>query len=48
MFEYHCNCCGCDFFEEEGYEYAINAIVCPKCGATRFEGDNNDIIKEVK
>lgn len=44
--DYHCNCCGYDFFEEEGYEYAINAIVCPMCGATRYEGDDDTIIEE--
>lgn len=48
MFDYHCNCCGYDFFEEEGYEYAINAIVCPNCGATRFEGDDDTIIEETR
>lgn len=32
MFEYHCNCCGFDFFMEEGYDANLDAIVCPMCG----------------
>lgn len=44
MFDYHCKRCGYDFFEEEGY--VINAIVCPMCGATRYEGDDDTIIEE--
>lgn len=32
MFEYRCNCCGFDFFAEEGYDANLDAIVCPMCG----------------
>lgn len=46
--DYHCKRCGFDFFEAEGYEYAINAIVCPMCGATRFEEDGDDLIEEIR
>lgn len=48
MFDYHCIYCGYDFFEEEGYEYALDAIVCPNCGATRFEGDDGSLIEEIR
>lgn len=30
--DYHCNCCGFDFFMEEGYEPTLDAIICPMCG----------------
>lgn len=45
MFEYHCNCCGFDFFMEEGYDSNLDAIVCPMCGAIRY-GDVDDYIIE--
>ena len=46
MFNYHCNCCGFDFFMEEGYDETIDAIVCPQCEAKRYD-DNDDYIIEV-
>lgn len=30
--DYHCNCCGYDFFMEEGYNGKLDAIICPMCG----------------
>lgn len=45
MFEYHCNCCGYDFFMEEGYDSNLDAIVCPMCKAIRY-GDVDDYIIE--
>ena len=30
--DYHCNCCGYDFFMEEGYNADFDAIFCPVCG----------------
>ena len=30
--DYHCSCCGYDFFMEEGYDTLMDAIVCPNCG----------------
>lgn len=29
--DYHCNCCGFDFFMEEGYNGELDAVVCPMC-----------------
>ena len=46
MFEYHCNCCGYDFFMEEGYDNNLDAIVCPMCKAIRYGDVDNYIIEE--
>jgi rubredoxin len=46
--DYHCNCCGFDFLEAEGYEPAIDAIVCPMCGATRWSDEDDHIIEETR
>lgn len=32
MFDYHCTCCGYDFFIEEGYNANEDVIICPNCG----------------
>lgn len=32
----HCRKCGCSFSYQEGYEYAIDAVVCPRCKITQF------------
>lgn len=34
MFEFHCNCCGYDFFIEEGYDNGTDTIICPICWTT--------------
>lgn len=36
--QHSCRCrkCGCHFSYFEGYEYAIDAIVCPQCKITQF------------
>lgn len=44
--EYHCNCCGYDFFMEEGYDANLDAIVCPMCEAIRYEDVDDYIIEE--
>lgn len=46
MFEYHCNCCGYDFFMEEGYNGELDAIICPMCGAERYDEDGDTFIEE--
>ena len=43
MFEYHCNCCGYDFFIEEGYNAELDVIECPCCDAKRIEDDDSII-----
>lgn len=48
MFEYHCNCCGYDFFKEQGYNESADVIVCPECGATRWDDDDDYIIQKYK
>lgn len=47
MFDYHCNCCGLDFFFEEGYNANEDAIICPMCMAVRYGAEDNYIIEEV-
>lgn len=32
----YCRKCGCSFSYQEGYEYAIDAVVCPRCKITQF------------
>ena len=46
MFDYHCKCCGYDFFMEEGYDKELDATVCPMCGAIRYGDVDNYIIEE--
>ena len=43
--ECHCNCCGYDFFFEEGYDAVIDAIVCPNCDAKGYVDDDPVIIE---
>lgn len=48
MTRYYCNCCGCDFSESEGEEYAElirsdATIVCPVCDAAYDEDDETII-----
>lgn len=52
MTQFHCNCCGCDFSEAEGREYAdiVGAdaeIVYPVCGAC-YDEENETIIESYK
>lgn len=44
--DYHCNCCGYDFFFEEGYDEEFDEIICPKCGAVKGPGEY--FIEEVR
>ena len=44
--DYHCNCCGYDFFMEEGYNANEDAIICPMCGAARYGAEDNYIIED--
>lgn len=37
MFDYYCNCCGYNFFMEEGYDHETDAIICPMCGAVKCD-----------
>ena len=48
MYEYHCNCCGFDFFEEECYNAELDAIVCPMCGVARYPEDDDTFIEETR
>lgn len=48
MFDYHCNCCGYDFFMEEGYDVDLDAIVCPMCNAKRYGAEDDYIIEETR
>lgn len=34
--ECHCKKCGCRFPYSDGYEYAIDAVICPQCRVTQF------------
>ena len=43
---YHCNCCGYEFPEEEGFNKNANVIICPMCGATRWDDDDDYIIQK--
>lgn len=47
MFDYHCTC-GHDFFMEEGYNAELDAIICPMCGAARYEEDDDTFIEETR
>ncbi len=46
--DYHCNCCSFDFLEEEGYNANEDAIICPMCGAARYNDEDNYIIEEMR
>ena len=46
MLDYHCNCCGYDFFEEEGYNISADVVICPNCGAARWDDDDDYIIQK--
>lgn len=50
MTEYYCNACGFEFTEEEAHVHEHNAkvIMCPMCGAERWEDDGyNSVIVEL-
>lgn len=32
----HCRKCGHSFAYADGYEYALDALVCPRCHITQF------------
>lgn len=40
----HCRQCGHSFAYSDGYEYAIDAIVCPRCHITQFRTSSEDYI----
>ena len=44
MERFYCNCCGCDFSEQEGRKHHIDesAIECPMCGAYYDEEDPDE------
>lgn len=44
--EYHCNCCGYDFPKEEEFNASANVIICPMCGAARWNDDDDYIIQK--
>ena len=46
MYDYHCNYCDFDFFEEEGYNAELDAIVCSICGVARYPEDDDTFIEE--
>lgn len=45
MKEYYCNACGFEFTEEEAHVHEHNAkvIMCPMCGAERWDDDDSVI-----
>ena len=47
MVRYYCNCCGCDFSEEEGKIVHSEEIEirCPMCGADYDEDDDERVIE---
>lgn len=48
MVRYYCNCCGCDFSEEDGkiaHSEEIE-IRCPMCGANYDEDDTDERVVE--
>lgn len=49
MTEYYCNCCGFEFSEEEAYthEHNENVIICPMCGAERWDDDDDSVIERL-
>ena len=46
--DYHCNWCGYDFFEEEGYNAEFDLVSCPNCIALRFGDEDDDVITKRK
>lgn len=46
MTEYLCNACGFEFTDEEAHKNDHNAkvIMCPLCGAERWDGDDDSVI----
>ena len=46
MTEYLCNACGFEFSEEEAHvnEHNAKVIMCPLCGAERWDGDDDSVI----
>ena len=38
----HCNCCGYEFFAEEG----CDEIICPMCEAIRYDDEDDYIIEQ--
>ena len=45
MTTYYCNACGFEFTEEEAdtYEHNDKVIICPMCGAQRWDDDDSVI-----
>lgn len=49
MTTYYCNCCGFEFSEEEAYTHEHNdkVIICPMCGAERWDDDDDSVIEKL-
>ena len=51
MTKYYCNGCGFEFTEEEAdkHEHNTDVIICPMCGAERWDDEDDYIIsKEIE
>lgn len=48
-YKYYCNCCGYDFYEEEGAatDGFVEMIRCLNCGAERYSNEDDYIIEEI-
>lgn len=49
MTEYLCNACGFEFSEHEAdtYEHNDRVIICPMCGAQRWDDDDDSVIEKL-
>ena len=49
MTTYYCNCCGFEFAEDEAYTHEHNdkVIICPMCGAERWDDDDDSVIEKL-
>jgi len=47
MITYYCNACGFEFNANEAdiYEHNDKVIICPMCGAERWDDDDCTIVK---
>lgn len=49
MTEYLCNACGFEFNANEAdtYEHNDRVIICPMCGAQRWDDDDDSVIEKL-
>ena len=48
MFDYHCSCCGFNFFTEEGYNADEDVVKCPWCNSEVQGKINEPIIISIR